>query len=338
MQAAFLIEPGRIEVKDVPVPEPSKGEALVKIRSALTCGTDLKAYMRGHPMIPMPGVFGHEFSGVIAETGKGVKGFSQGDEVMAVHSAPCLNCIYCRKKLFNLCDRIMETKVLGAFGEYVLLPSSVVRQNLFLKPRGLSFEDAAFLEPLSCVVYGMSNLNIGRNDRVLIIGSGPIGLLHLLLIRHKGAKVMMAGRSLERLLLAKKLGADVVASGREVGAVIDEFTDGLGADYAFECTGQIAVWEDSVSLVRRGGTVILFGGCKNGTKVTFDTYRLHYDEITLRGSFHFRPEDVKEAYYLLKQRKVRPLELISGTYALSDIVKAFEELKQGRGLKYVINP
>lgn len=338
MQAAILIEPGRIEVQDVPVPEPSKGEALVKIRSALTCGTDLKAYMRGHPMIPMPGVFGHEFSGVIAGIGKGVKGFRPGDEVMAVHSAPCLNCIYCRKKLFNLCDMIMETKVLGAFGEYILLPSPIVRQNLFLKPRGLSFEDAAFLEPLSCVIHGMSGLDIKKNDRVLVIGPGPIGLLHLLLIRHKGAKVMVAGRSQERLSLAKKLGADAVAAEQGLGDAIDKFTDGLGADHVFECTGRADVWEDSVSRVRRGGTVILFGGCKSGTKVTYDTYRLHYDEITLKGVFHFRPEDVKEAYDLLKHRKVRPSELISGSYALNDTVKAFEKLKQGKGVKYVIKP
>src|SRR5512139_2748666 len=115
MLACYLIEPRVIEVREVPTPVPALGEALIKVKAALTCGTDLKAFLRGHPVIPMPGVFGHEFSGIIAEAGRGVGGFKAGDEVMAVHSAPCLRCRYCRKRLHNLCENIMETKVLGAF-------------------------------------------------------------------------------------------------------------------------------------------------------------------------------------------------------------------------------
>lgn len=179
MLASYLIRPGVTELREIAVPKPSRGEVLVKIKAALTCGTDLKAFLRGHPMIPMPGVFGHEFSGVIAKAGKGVRGFKEGDEIMAVHSAPCLKCRYCRKKLYNLCENIMDTKVLGAFAEYILLPPHIVKQNLFHKPANLSFEEAAFLEPLSCVVHGINGLNIKQGDKVLIIGTGPIGLLHL---------------------------------------------------------------------------------------------------------------------------------------------------------------
>jgi L-iditol 2-dehydrogenase len=239
MLASYLIKPGTIELRETPIPKPSIGEVLVKVKSALTCGTDLKAFLRGHPMIPMPGVFGHEFSGVIAEVGKGVKDFKAGDEIMAVHSAPCLKCKYCKKKLHNLCENIMDTKVLGAFAEYILLPSHIVKQNLFHKPANLSFEEAALLEPLSCVVHGMHGLNIKKGDRVLIIGTGPIGLLHLSLAKLKGAKVIITGLEHERLKLAKGLGADITVLPSGLLSAIDDVTDGLGMDFVFECTGQI---------------------------------------------------------------------------------------------------
>lgn len=337
MIASFLIQPGVIEMREVPCPEPSRGEVLVKVKAALTCGTDLKAFLRGHPLIPMPGVFGHEFSGIIAATGRGVRGFKAGDEIMAVHSAPCRTCGYCRKKLFHLCERIMSTKVLGAYAEYLLLPAEIVRQNLYRKPRTLRFEEAAFLEPLSCVVHGMRGLPLKKGDRTLIIGTGPIGLLHCALARAKGMKVLMNGRNPEKLHFSQQFGADRTASPGELAEEVRSFTGGMGFDYVFECTGQVEVWEHAVDYARRGGTVVLFGGCKGGTKATYDTCRLHYDEITLKGAFHFTPQDVREAYALLKG-SIDVSPLISGTYPLSDLPVAFERLAKGEGIKYAIIP
>lgn len=338
MLSAILAGTGRIELQDLKTPKPAAGELLVRINVALTCGTDLKAFLRGHPMIPMPGLFGHEFSGVIAETGKGVKGFKSGDEIMAVHSAPCLKCGYCRRGLHTLCESIMQTKILGAFAEYILLPPHIVKQNLFKKPKNLSFAEAAFLEPLSCVVHGMNGLGIRKNDKVLVIGAGPIGLLHQLLLQHKGADVIIAGLERKRLSLAKSLGAVYAVTPDKLGDAIRKFTDGFGVDYVFECTGQPEVWQSSVNYVAKCGTVILFGGCKSGATVTYDAGRLHYDELTLKGVFHFTPADVKEAYALLKNGKIKVSSLISGSYRLKDIGKAFEKLTKGEGIKYVIRP
>jgi len=338
MKAGILVSPRKIEIQDVKIPEPSRGEILIKIKASLTCGTDLKAFSRGHHVIPMPGVFGHEFSGVVEATGKGIKKFRKGDAVMAVHSAPCLKCGYCKKKLFNLCEKIMDTKILGAFAEYILLPEHIVKQNIFRKPENLSFEEAAFLEPLSCVIHGMHGLDIKKGDKVLIIGAGPIGLLHLLLLKGKGADVIISGFEQKRLALAKKLGAASAVTPENIEFGVKDFTGGLGVDYVFECTGQPAVWQSAIYYVRRGGTVILFGGCKTGTTVTYDTSRLHYDEITLKGVFHFTPTDVKEAYNLLRKRKMPVSRLISGKYLLDDTEKAFLKLLEGEGIKYAIIP
>lgn len=369
MLTNLIVKPGRIELCEIKTPKPSHGEILVKIKTALTCGTDLKAFSRGHPMIPMPGVFGHEFSGTVAGIGKGVKGFKEGDEIMAVHSAPCLECRYCKKKIYNLCEKIMDTKVLGAFAEYILLPPHIVRQNLFHKPKNISFEEAAFLEPLSCVVHGMESTDIKKGDHALLIGAGPIGLLHLLLLKGKGAIVSVTDKHNSKLKIAKNLGADfvfrtdieyspsptplpskegnnkrknpspLVGEGKgEWFLNIKKITNGIGFDYIFECTGIPEVWEASVNYVRKGGTVILFGGCKSGTKVTYDTGKLHYNEITLKGVFHFTPADVKKAYKLLCDGRLGVSRLISGSYPLRHIQKAFEKLSKGEGIKYAIIP
>jgi len=336
MLSAILTRPGDIELQEAVAPEPAEGELLVKVKASLTCGTDLKAFVRGHPLIPMPGPFGHEFSGIVVDKGKGVNKFRVGDAVTAVHSAPCLSCPYCGRGLFNLCENLMSRKVLGAFSEYVLLPKHVVMQNAFKKPEGLSFKDAAFLEPLACVLHGVGPLGISKKDTIFIIGAGPIGLMHLMIAKSKGAKVLITGLEEERLKTAKSLGADLVFEPSQTIKSVRDFTGGMGADYVIECTGQPSIWEASLEYVRKGGTVSLFGGCRSGTTVTFDAERLHYDEITLRGTFHFTPEDVKKAFLLLKRQTINVKKLISGTYPLKEIHGVFAKLAKGEGIKYAL--
>jgi L-iditol 2-dehydrogenase len=232
----------------------------------------------------------------------------------------------------------MHTKILGAFAEYIIIPEHIVKQNLFHKPPQLSFPEAAFLEPLACVVHGMRGLNIKKGDSVLIIGAGPIGLLHLLLAKLKGARVMITGLERDRLETARRLGADDITFPSLLVDNIETATGGMGFDYVCECTGQIEVWENAVNYVRRGGTVILFGGCKQGTVASYATYRIHYDEITLKGIFHFMPADVKEAYKLLSEGLINVKPLISGSYPLKKIHEPFDRLSQGEGIKYAIIP
>jgi L-iditol 2-dehydrogenase len=231
----------------------------------------------------------------------------------------------------------MDTKVLGAFAEHVVLPEPVVRENTFHKPQTLGFAEAAFLEPLSCVVHGMRETPIRKKDTVCILGAGPIGLLHLLLSVQRGARVAISGLEESRLATAKTLGADVAVLPGAIGDGLTALTGAMGFDYVFECTGQPEVWEESVRYVRKGGTVTLFGGCKTGTTVTYDTHRLHYDALTLKGVFHFTPRDVKEAKRLLTgSLDVSPL--ITGRYPLHDLHLAFERLARGDGIKYAIIP
>ncbi len=335
MKQAWLAEPGKIVIKEVNTPSPASGEVLLKIKAALTCGTDLKAYQRGHALIPMPGPFGHEFSGIVEKVGKGVKKFKPGDEIASVHTAPCHQCFYCKKGFSNLCETIMQTKVLGAFGQYILLPKHIVKENAFKKPKHMSNEEACFLEPLSCVVHGVSGLPLKKGERALVMGAGPIGLLHLLLLKSKGARVAVCALENKRLALAKKIGADAAFRPEALSKNLQKFAP-KGVDYVMECTGRKEVWEASVDYLRRGGTAVLFGGLKKGTTVTYLSEKIHYGQLTLKGSFHFRPEDVREAFRLLAKKKIDVRPLISGSFPLKDIEKPFQKLAAGKGIKYVI--
>lgn len=335
MKTAYLISPNKIEIIEKPKPKLKEGEVLVRVKAALTCGTDLKAFLRGHPLIPMPGPFGHEFSGVIEEVAEGINGFKAGDAVMLVHTAPCGECNYCKHGLFNLCSTLTKDMMLGAFSEFVVVKPRVVRLNMFTKPENIEFHEAAFLEPLSCIIHGVKALSPLENDKILLIGTGPVGMLFLQVLKILGIKVAVMGRNKDKLALAEKLGADKTYLSNENPL---DFTDGFGYDKVVECTGQKEIWLRSIDFARKGGVVLLFGGLKSGTEVCYDAARIHYDEITLKGAFHYNPEDVREAFKLICSKKLKLKELISGKFSLSQIQKAFEKLSREEGIKYLIEP
>lgn len=333
MRALILQQPGQLSLSTVPIPQPGPGEVLVKVRAATTCGTDLKAFLRGHPQIPMPGVFGHEYAGDVAAVGPGAP-FSVGQAVMGVHSAPCGECFWCTADQDNLCERIMATKVLGSYAEYLLIPAHIARMNLFERPESLSETRASLLEPLACVAHGVEQLGLRLpGARILVIGPGAIGLMFVAALRQSGhLDVTLAGRNRHRLALGEGLGARAIAISDA------ERTMGIGYDAVVECTGNVEVWEQSVNYSRRGGTVMLFGGCPAGTHVAFDTKRLHYDQITLKSPFHFGPRAVQQAREWLLDPLMRLDGIISGERTLEDGEAVFEDLRHGHGVKYVFRP
>ena len=331
MRSLFLEAPGRLALRETPVPEPAEGELLVRVKAATTCGTDLKAYRRGHPKIPMPGPFGHEYAGVVERAGEGSP-FREGEAVMGVHSAPCQRCFWCLRGQENLCDSIMETMALGSFAESLLIPERIARLNVFAKPEGLPFAQASLLEPLSSVAQGVLELRniLPGVENALVIGPGAIGLMWLMALRAEGVpNVTVAGRNPERLATAERLGARV-----ERADAIPQLDPGY--DLVVEATGQVAVWESSVDHARRGGTVVLFGGPPGGTRAGFDTHRLHYDQICLISPFHFGTKAVRLAREWLLSLDFSPL--ITGERSLEEAESTFADLEAGRGIKYAFVP
>src|SRR5271156_617407 len=180
MRAGYLVTPGQVEIREIPVPAAEAGGVVVRVRVALTDGTDLKAFRRGHSQMPLPTRFGHEFSGDVAAIGAGVTAFAEGDPIMTVHSGPDGTCFWCTRGQEELCASVMETKILGGYAEYIAVPPHVVRQNAFRKPDDVSYEAAAFLEPVSCVVHSLQTLAPRPGDTIAVIGDGGFGLLHAL--------------------------------------------------------------------------------------------------------------------------------------------------------------
>jgi len=338
---AVLVEPGRIELRDYVAPHPGPGELLIQIRCALSCGTDLKTFRRGHPLWELPMPFGHEFSGVVMEAGEGVTAFKPGDEVMAAPTAPCGICFYCQHGQENLCDDAVGRMVHGAYADVLVLPAHVVARNTFIKPANLPFEEAALLEPLSCVVHAIEMARPDKNETVVILGGGAFGLLHMLALRAAGVReVVVVGRGRDRLKWAENLGADRVVDARSGDATteIARLNGGFGPDLVIECTGHVEVWQDAFARVRRGGRVIFFGGCAPGTAFNIDTRRMHYDNLTLMAPFHYRPRDVRRAYELLAGRALNAGAIVNARMRLGELAQVFDMLERGVVLKCAVIP
>ncbi|MFN8610947.1 MAG: alcohol dehydrogenase catalytic domain-containing protein [Vulcanimicrobiota bacterium] len=341
MLSSQLTAPGQLEMRDVPVPQAGPGEVVIRVETALTCGTDLKTYRRGHPKFPFPFLMGHEYTGVVHQAGPGVSAFRAGDAVMGVHSAPCNKCRMCRRGYQNLCESIIARMAWGAFAQYYKAPAEVVAQNLYLRPSHVSPQRAAFLEPLACVVQGQAQIPLDPEDTVVVMGCGTIGLLHVMLAKQRGAgRIIVSGRHQERLLLAQELGAtDLIDVDRsDARAEVQRLTGGRGAELVIECVGRPDAWQEAHWHAAQAGFVLLFGGCPANSSAAFDTTRLHYDQLTLKGVFHFTPSDVKQAYHYLCDTPLPVEKILSGSATLDKLPEIIARLDRGQGIKYAIQP
>ena len=341
MKAAVFHGVKDVRMEEIDVPEIGPSEVLVKIRAALTCGTDRKMYLRGHPLFKPPFVFGHEFSGDIVKVGSKVKNFKEGMRVVAANSAPCNHCFYCKIGRPSMCDNL-TLRLSGAFAEYVEIPSPIVEQNLLEIPSHVSYKQAALVEPLACVVHGIEESGIKLGDTVVVNGAGPIGLMYVQLAKLKGARVIATDINGERLKIAQKLGADEIVNASQVSDQV-EAVRGLteekrGVDVAIEAVGLPEVWEKTIKMVRKGGIVNLFGGCASGTKITIDTKLLHYLEITIKGVFHHTPQYVKRALNLISQGSIDTNSLITDEFPLSDFPHVLDMMINHQGIKIAVIP
>ena len=329
-----------VRLEEVEVPRISPDEVLVKIKAALTCGTDRKMYLRGYHLVKPPFVFGHEFAGDIAAVGADVKNFREGMRVVAANSSPCNRCFYCKIGRHSLCENLL-VRLEGAFAEYVAIPGAIVQQNLLEIPSNVSYQEAALVEPLACVVHGVEESNIKIGDTVVVNGAGPIGLMHVSLAKLKGEKVIVTDLNKDRLKRARKLGADEIIDASSVDQVkaVRELTEGKrGVDVAIEAVGLPEVWERTIAMVRRGGTVNLFGGPPSGTTITIDTKLLHYSELTIKGVFHHTPQYIRRALNLISQKVLDVDSLITHQLPLAELSRILEMMVHHEGIKIAVAP
>ncbi len=298
MKAARLYAPGDLRIEDVPKPEPGPGEVLVQIEVALTDGTDLKTYRRGHPLLAQesPAPFGHEFCGIV-----------DGRRVVAANSAPCGVCDGCLRG--EQCRRLVF--LAGAYADWLVVPEHIAAVNLHAVPEGVAPEVAAMVEPLACCLRGVERAGVQAGDRVAILGAGPIGLMLAACAADAGGWPVIVGGREERRALVELFGA--------------EHGDGAGADVVIEAAGGERAWSDAVALVRPGGTVVFFGGLPRDARPPVDAYRVHYEELTLRGSFHHTPATVRGALGFIASGAYPWERLVTHRVLLADLPALFAD-------------
>ncbi len=343
MKAIQYYGPKDIRYEEIPVKPPQEGEVTVKVMSALTCGTDVKTFRRGHPVLikKIPSGFGHEFAGIIDKIGENVEGFKVGDRVVAANSAPCGECFYCKKEEYNLCENLDLLN--GAYAQYINVPVRIVKKNMLILPENLSFDKAAFCEPLANVVHGACRTGIKEGQSVGIIGIGPIGLMFARIAKLMGARVIVAGRNPIKLKAAEEFAhADEIVDLKKYPnpeKIFKSFSDeSKGLDVGIECVGLPEIWEQIFSCVRPGGTVHFFGGCKSGSTVTFDTTRIHYGDIKIMSVFHHTPQYFRKALEYIASGEVEVEKLITDTLTLEKVEYAMEQHIQGNAIKFLIKP
>jgi L-iditol 2-dehydrogenase len=301
VRALIFYAPGDLRLEEVPDPEPGPGDVLVRVEVALTDGTDVKAFRRGHPVLlgDLPSPFGHEFCGIDVATGR---------RVVAANSDGNRDDL----RLLN-----------GAYAELLVVPERIAQVNLLPVPDGLPPEIAALVEPLACCLHGVNRAGIAGGETVAVLGAGPIGLMLCACLRDAGARPVVVGGRLERRALVPEFGG--------------RLESGEGADVAIDAAGTATSWGQALGLVRKGGTVVLFGGLPAGERVPVDAHRLHYDELTVRGAFHHTPHTVRAALAFLASGAYPWRRLLTHEVRLEDVPALLADPPRNY-LKAVVRP
>lgn len=343
MDAVMKVAPGvgHIELRDIPVPEPAEGQALLKVHAAGLCGTDIHIYLDEFSSRP-PVVLGHEVSGEVVELGPGTSGVEVGDRVTTeTYFSTCKSCRYCRAGHINLClERLsIGSAVNGGFAEFLVVPA----HNLHQLPEGISFREGALTEPLACVVQGVHLCapTVRSGDTAVIAGPGAIGLLTLQLLVAAGAHVIVLGTEADsrRLALAEQLGASHIVNVSAVDPVplVQDLTEqGLGADVVYECSGAGVAAAQLLRLVRRRGRYVQVG--LFGKAVSWDLDQVCYKELVVTGSNASTPESWLRAIRLLADGTVSLEPLITHAFSLDGWSDAFETFRGKAGIKTVFRP
>jgi L-iditol 2-dehydrogenase len=295
VRAAIFHAPGDVRVEERPEPTPGPGELVIRVEAALTSGTDAKTYRRGHPVLlgPPPAPFGHEYAGTVLRAGPGAP-FRPGERVAGANSAPCGVCRTCRRGAEPLCENLFPL-LNGAYAEELLVPARIAAVNVHPIADDVDSEVAAMCEPLACALHGVEASEAVDGDRIVVLGRGALG------------------RMLAAALEAR--GCDVVALGRLDPDPEERF------DRVIEAAGTVEAWQRAVQLTAPGGTVVLFGGTPRGTTLEVDTFRLHYEALTMRGVFHHAPRHIRAALDELA-RDARPYRaLLTHRFGLDDVVR-----------------
>lgn len=342
MKAGVLKGVNEIDFTTVPDPQLERGDLLLKVKAATVCGTDIRI-LRGRKTagVRYPSILGHEFAGEVVDTG-GHAQFKTGQAVCVCPQFACGHCAYCVRGVENLCRNLTAIgyEIDGAFAEYVRIPAhGVASGNVFAMPAGLSFEKAALAEPLACVMNGQERVGVKMGDIVLVLGAGPIGILHVMLARLSGARrIIVSEPNALRREAALKAGAEMAIDPlqEDLAERVRAASDGLGADVAIAAIGVPALAGDAIRLVRHRGRVSLFAGFAPGTLSELDVNAIHYNEVVVTGAFGLTRLLFERALNMIASGRLDLEPLLTHRFGLPDIKSALSAAEQGAAIKVVI--
>jgi L-iditol 2-dehydrogenase len=343
MKAAVFKGIGNIQIVEVDKPKCDHDGIIVKVEACGICGSDIRNFHFGLKDNITNQIMGHEISGVVEKVGNEITRFKIGNKVAIAPDVSCGKCYYCEHGFVNLCvnHRMIGTHWPGGFAEYVSIPAEILTHGIIHHmPEGLSFEAATLSEPLSSVIAAQHNINTGLGDTVLIIGDGPIGCLHLEIARARGvSKVIMVG--LKRLKIAAGFNPDylVDAASQDPVEEVLKNTNNLGADVAICANPIAATQEQAIESVRKRGKVIFFGGLPKLKPMTsINSNLIHYNELSIIGSFSYPAWIHKLALLLIRDRKITPEKYVNKIVPLKNIDIGFAAAESGDVLKVLIKP
>jgi L-iditol 2-dehydrogenase len=346
MKTAFLVGPRTIDLREVPDPTAPPDGLVLRVEACGVCGSDLRRWQEGPPPGARHLVQGHELAGVVLAAGPQVTAFKVGDRLAVAPDIHCGACYYCRRGLFNLCPSLRLLGITpgldGGFAEKVVLPGELLRNGIVHRmPDGLGFPEGGLAETVSSVLAAQHRCQTGLGETIVIMGAGPIGCLHLVIARARGARVIMAEPNLLRRQGAEKFGPDAIidVSSQDVVAEVKRFTDGIGADVVICANPVAATQTQAVEMARRGGRIVLFGGLpKASPMVSLNGNLIHYGEQVVMGAFSYHPSFHEEALRTLARKVVRGEQFITHTRPLSKVAEAFQIAASGEALKVMVEP
>jgi L-iditol 2-dehydrogenase len=347
MRAAVYRGVNEVRLEEVPVPAIGAGELLIRVHTCGICGTDLKKIATGSHSAPR--IFGHETTGVIAATGKGVTEYHVGDRVMVFHHIPCGDCYYCKHKVFAQCPTYKKVGATagyepsgGGFAEYVRVMDWIVSRGGVVRiPDGVSFEQASFIEPVNTCMKGVETLRLVPGETVLVIGQGPIGIILSVLARRCGARVITSDLFPQRLTIAKAFGLNenIDASTSDSVRSIKEITDGRGADAVILAVAGNGLIRPAMDATRPGGRVLLFAQTQHG-EATIDPASVCVDEKSLLGSYSASVDLQEESARFVLGREMDLERLISHRFSLAESINALHLAAHPKpdSMKVIIQP
>ncbi|WP_334326784.1 zinc-dependent dehydrogenase [Gilliamella apicola] len=326
MKASVCYKQNDLRIEDLPIPEISDNEVLIKMLACGLCGTDIQK-IRGDT-VNKPTVLGHEVVGEIVKKGKNVSKFEIGDRVITAIHVPCFTCHYCNKGHYTICEQFRTNNIdPGGFAEFIRIPELHLNHLTHKVSNNVTDEEATLIEPIACCLHGLKQADIRPNDSVLIMGAGTIGILHAQLAKIKGAnKVIVSDMSKFKLQKALNVGCDYAINIKEKNIIdeVNKITDGQGVDVIVIAAGVSSLVADAVNMVRRAGKIIVFSGFDKNKLVTLDVSRFFKDEISIIGTYSVTPYEFPEALDLLEKRKLNTKEMITHVYPLNKLSEAID--------------